>query len=195
MRSNLNNFVSLWKKTSLVLLLACLLCQFSCKKDNPEIPDEGELITTLKYTLETPGEVDPVIMTFRDLDGPGGNDPDITAGTLKSSTVYFGNLELLNEAESPAENITAEIEAEKADHQFFFLINGLDMTVTYADTDENNNPVGLFTAITTGQPGNGNLIINLQHEPNKLGAGVSEGNLNNAGGETDIQVNFPVTIQ
>ncbi len=48
----------------------------SCEKDEPDdpiIPNEQEVITTLNYTL-TPESGTPIILSFRDLDGDGGND-------------------------------------------------------------------------------------------------------------------------
>lgn len=69
------------------------------------------------------------------------------------------------------------------------------MDVMYADTDANGLPLGLLTAINTGDAGSGNLVINLQKDLNKLAAGVSEGQIDNAGGKTDIQATFPVIIE
>jgi len=39
------------------------------------------------------------------------------------------------------------------------------------------------------------VTITLRHEPAKDATGVSDGDITNAGGETDISVNFPVEIQ
>jgi hypothetical protein len=41
----------------------------------------------------------------------------------------------------------------------------------------------------------GSLTIILRHEPDKSAPGVSEGDIANAGGETDIQLNFELIIQ
>ena len=40
----------------------------------------------------------------------------------------------------------------------------------------------------------GNLTIILRHDLDKNGAGVSSGNIANAGGETDIEVVFPIQV-
>lgn len=157
--------------------------------------DDRETITSLRYTLASSGSNDPVLMVFQDLDGNGGNPPVIEGGTLAANSIYFGTLELFDEGAGSTLDLTEEIEAEKGEHQFFFTIQGLDMTVIYADADNDGNPVGLFTAVNTGNAGSGTLIINLQHGLNKFGAGVKEGQINNAGGKTDIQVSFPIVIQ
>ncbi|MEZ7887763.1 MAG: type 1 periplasmic binding fold superfamily protein, partial [Flavobacteriales bacterium] len=61
--------------------------------------------------------------------------------------------------------------------------------------DEEGNPIGLSTVLTTGEMGSGTITVTLRHEPNKDAAGVSSGDIANAGGETDIEVTFNVEIQ
>ena len=176
-------------------ILLMLLCgNTACEKADPFIPNEEELITTFKYTLSANG-VPPIVLSFIDLDGDGGNAPIINGGVLEGNTTYTGILDLLNEAGNPAESITEEIEEEKEDHQFFFTIDGLDVSVQYNDLDANQQPVGLTTLLTTGNKGTGNLTITLRHEADKNAVGVVGGLLENAGGETDIEVTFPITIQ
>jgi hypothetical protein len=178
----------------LFILLAGAVTFVSCEKDDPEIPNEEELITTVKYTLTPQSGGSAVVFLFRDLDGDGGNSPVITTSPLKSGTIYSGALELLNEAETPVENITEEIKNEGADHQFFFTSN-TNISVQYNDKDLNGKPVGLKTVLTTGNAGTGKLKIILRHKPDKNAGGVANGDITNVGGETDIEVEFNVVIQ
>ncbi|PIY07939.1 MAG: type 1 periplasmic binding fold superfamily protein [Flexibacter sp. CG_4_10_14_3_um_filter_32_15] len=179
----------------LAVLFSTLVLFSSCEKDDPEIANEEELITTLTYTLTPENGGTPVVLSFRDLDGDGGTAPVLIGGTLAANTVYNGSLNLLNELETPAESITEEIEEEDDEHQFFFAATGgLNVTVAYDDTD-GQNPVGLKTKVTTGAASQGKLRVTLRHEPNKSAAGVSDGNIANAGGETDIEVEFDVVIE
>jgi len=178
----------------LFILLAGTLTFVSCEKDDPEIPNEEELITTVKYTLTPQSGGSTVVFLFRDLDGDGGNSPIITTGSLKSETIYSGTLELLNEAETPVEDITEEIEKEGDEHQFFFT-SITNITVQYNDTDLNGKPVGLKTILTTGNAGMEKLKIVLRHQPDKNASGVANGDITNAGGETDIEIEFDVVIQ
>jgi hypothetical protein len=67
--------------------------------------------------------------------------------------------------------------------------------VAYGDVDGNGKPLGLQTTVVTGDVSTGTLTITLRHEPDKSAAGVSGGDLTNAGGETDIEVTFDVTVQ
>ena len=181
------------------LLLLALLVSVSfvaCNDDDdPEIPNEEELITTVTYTLVPNGGGSTVVFNFSDPDGDGGEAPVITGGSLEANKSYAGSLVLLNESESPAEDITEEIKEEDAEHQFFFTSTKADVSVSYADQDGDGNPLGLSSILTTQSAGSGNLTIILRHEPDKNAAGVSAGDITNAGGETDIEVTFPFDVQ
>jgi len=182
-------------KTVITTVLVAILGLSSCSKDDPIIPNEEEVITTLEYTLTPNGGGTTVVLSFMDLDGDGGNAPIITGGTLDANKTYTGTLVLLNEQESPAGDITAEIQEEDEEHQFFFQTNIAGLTVAYNDQDANGNPLGLQSTITTTDVGNGTLTVILRHEPNKSAGGVASGDITNAGGETDIEVTFDVTVQ
>jgi hypothetical protein len=169
----------------------------SCEPD-PDPVQEEELITTLQYTLTPIGGGAPVVFTFKDIDGDGGNAPVVTNGVIDGSKEYSGSLVLTNESITPAEDITAEILEESADHQFFFEPSSTLATVLkidYADVDAGGKPLGLKSKVSTTGVGKGQLVITLRHEPNKSGVGVANGSIANAGGETDIQVSFNVEIK
>lgn len=180
---------------NLTIIAGLLIGMLACEKDDPVIPNEEELITTLEYTLvsSTGGTV---VFSFQDLDGEGGNSPVVTSGTLSKNTEYTGSLKLYNETETPKEDITVEIKEEDEEHQFFFQPDSdLDLSVSYSDTDGDGKPVGLATTVQTGDASSGTLTITLRHEPNKSASGVSTGDITNAGGETDIEVHFIVNIE
>jgi hypothetical protein len=67
---------------------------------------------------------------------------------------------------------------------------GLNVTTDYADADSMGNPLGLSFILTTSEASSGALTFTLRHEPNKPNSG-----LDNAGGETDIEITFNVTVQ
>lgn len=103
---------------------------------------------------------------------------------------YAANVELLNELESPVEDITAEVEEEADEHQFFYVIaDGLNLTFSYDDEDSDSNPIGLSTTWFNGEPSSVTVI--LRHEPTKPNNGTPA----DAGGESDIEVNFNFTIE
>ena len=85
----------------------------ACEDDDedPVIPNEEEVITTVRFNLVSAAN-DTTTWTFTDLDGDGGNDPTIVnAGPIAAGT-YTSFIQFLNEQETPAEDITEEVEEE-----------------------------------------------------------------------------------
>lgn len=164
--------------------------------DNPIVINEEEVITTVEVTLTNDADTtDQVILTSTDLDGDGPNDPVVTIqGTLTAGVMYNGMVKFLNETEDPAEDITEEVAAEADEHQVFYQVGNLG-TVTYSDEDANGNPIGLaFVYNAAATTGTGTITVILRHEPVKDAAGVSNGDITNAGGSTDASVSFDVTL-
>lgn len=180
------------------MALVALFAFNSCSNDDDAQPvNEEEVITTVTVTL-TPQNLFglPVILTSTDVDGNGPMAPVIsTSGTITSGETYTGNVSLFNILTSPPDNISLEVEEEGDEHQFFFNAPGVG-TFAYADQDVNGLPIGLeftFTAAANAQSGNFTLI--LRHDPIKTAEGVVEGIIANAGGETDVQVVFPISVE
>lgn len=163
-------------------------CSDNDDHDHDDDDHENELITTVTYTL-TNG-MDVVTLKFDDLDGEGGAVPEYTiSGPLTANTTYTGVILLENRTESPAENITDEVEEEADEHEFFYT-SGLNIEKT--DVDGNGNPLGIETTLTTSDAGSDSITIILRHEPTK----PNDGTADNAGGSTDIQVTFDdVTVE
>ena len=189
------------KMVSLLILATITFGSCSNDDDNtPEIINEEEVITTVTVNLVSGANT--VTLTSRDLDGDGPDAPVISvSGSLQANTTYTGSVTLQNETETPAELINEEIEEEADEHQFFYQVSGLNATVSYADTEDdyldndNANPVGLEFSLVTGAASTGQFTVTLRHKPNKDAEGVSEGNLSNAGGETDVAQTFDLTIE
>ncbi|HOY14769.1 MAG TPA: type 1 periplasmic binding fold superfamily protein [Saprospiraceae bacterium] len=188
--------INLRKTLMMSVLLSPLFIMHSCEKE-VAVENEEELITTVTYTLRPMNiSIPTVVCTYKDLDGDGGNAPTFAiSGPLLPNTTYEGTITLLNESESPVEDITLEVEEESADHQFFYATSSA-ITITYNDADTNGNPIGLKTTVKTGAAAsNQSIKVTLRHEPNKSASGVKEGNIANAGGETDIEVTYNLNVQ
>ena len=179
-------------KMTYKILPILALALYSCEPVDPTDPNEEELITT--FTVDLVGPTSSATLSYVDLDGDGGSAPVISVDSLESNTVYTGSLTLLNESVSPAEDITAEVFDEADDHQFFFYSSG-ESTFTYSDQDNDGNPLGLEFELTTGSIGSELYTFILRHEPIKTAAGVSDGDITNAGGETDITVVFEIVVK
>ena len=183
------------KTLSLIFASIVVLGLTSCSNDddnNVEPVNEEEVITTLIVTLASPGNP-TITMTSNDPDGDGPQPPVVTVdGDLIAGVSYAGTVRVENRLEDPAENITEEVEAESEEHQFFFnAAAGLQLTTAYGNSDGNGNPLGTLIEATAGAASTGSWTVTLRHEPQK----PNDGTLADAGGETDIQVIFPVTIQ
>ena len=183
------------KTLKLLLPVVGLFLFTACNDDEATPPNEEEVITTLIMTFTPDGGGAAVAFTFQDLDGDGGNAPTTITAPLAANTTYNTTVTFLNETETPAEDITEEVKEEDEEHQVFYGITGANLTVAYADADADTNPVGVETVVTTGDASTGTLNVVLRHEPDKNAAGVSDGDITNAGGSSDIDVTFDVDIQ
>lgn len=169
-----------------------------CTEDEPEtpiIPNEEELITTLKWQLISINQQDTLNFLFRDLDGDGGSEPTMETIDLKANTIYSARVTLLNELNMPVEDITEEVSEEAEDHQFFYETDISGLTVAYSDNDVNGNPIGILSMVTTADSSSGSLNITLLHLPDKFANGVSTGDISLAGGESDISVSFNFNVK
>ncbi|WP_296316799.1 type 1 periplasmic binding fold superfamily protein [Winogradskyella sp. UBA3174] len=182
-------------------ILAALAISFSsCSDDdNPDVVNEEEVITTVRFELSPITTGSSVVIQSQDLDGADGPDAPIitTMGTILASTQYTGSVQFLNEIDSPAEDVTLEVLEEADEHQVFYALTGSSgSTITYNDLDGNGNPIGVDFSFNSGVAGTDNtVIVTLRHEPSKDAEGVNEGLIANAGGETDIEVVFNFTVE
>lgn len=185
---------------TLIAGLASAITISGCKKDDvdpiaPAPPaNEEELITTLRLHFHSANDVEHKILSFVDADGDGGAAPVITTEALSADSVYTVEIEVLNESADPVKDITVEIEEEGAGHQFFFQPNVVGATITYSDADVNGLPIGIISTWAIGAAANGTVTVTLRHEPEKTASGVITGDITNAGGETDIEVVFPLVV-
>jgi len=176
----------------IALFFIATLTITSCSDDDHDHDHdhEEELITTVTYTLTNGNDV--VTLKFTDLTGESTDDATYeVSGPLTANATYTGVLKLENETESPAEDITEEVKAEDDEHEFFFASSVSGLAITKTDTDGNGNPVGIESSLTTGPAGSGTLTVVLKHEPTKPNDGTSA----NAGGSTDLEVTFTISVQ
>jgi len=182
------------KLNYLAFAIVTILGLSSCSNDNDGPANEEEVITTVTTTL-TSG-VNTITLTSRDLDGDGPDAPVVTvSGPLAANSTYNGNVLFLNELASPPENISTEVAEEGDEHQVFFQAAANIGTFTYTDADVNGKPIGLSFTLQTGNAASGTLTVTLRHEPNKNASGVSEGDITNAGGATDAQVSYGISVE
>jgi len=174
-----------------------LLAGTSCKDDDPKPKpdpapvDEQELITTMTLNLVPEGKGQNVTAVFTDPDGDGGAAPTIEMLTLAPNTTYNVTVTLSDDSKTPPVDITAEVKSEGDEHELFYEpVGDLNVTAQKTDLDKNNRPIGLTATLVTGAASAGKLRVTLKHQPGLKGAtsDISKG-------ETDVQAEFPTTIQ
>lgn len=177
------------KKITLLILLTYI--GVSCKTADPE-SEEEELITTVELTFTEGTSTKKII--WKDVDGAGGNAPVIDAISLEANKKYDVSVQFLNEAVSPAEDITSEVAAESDEHLVVFSFSPSNLlSYSYSDKDVNGFPIGLKGTIQTSQSGNGILKVQLRHQPPINNMPVKNGTA--SPGSDDINVDFAVTVR
>jgi hypothetical protein len=191
-----------------LLLIAILAFAFACSSDDPEIESEEEVITdvTLSFT-EVDEEGNSLNLSFvttaSDSEGLElGSNPTIGTITLEAGKRYLLEIELYNSIED--EDITEEILEEDDEHQFYFLgsafVGTPVLTYVYDDEDGDGNPIGLRGFVTVANSpavNNAQFRLVLRHDLNKGFPGANNPNFENfvnAGGETDLDIIFPLII-
>lgn len=193
------------KKVSLYLLALVAFGFASCESEDPEKENDGEVITdvTLKFQeLDASNALVGAVLSFKASDPQGievGKTPTIQSISLAKGKKYQMSIEVTNSIKG--EDITQEILTEAAAHQFFFLGQVFDssfFSIQYADAG--GIALGLKTTVTVSSStgtNNSNMRVVLRHDLNKSFPGASNPNFANfaqAGGETDLDLTFPVIL-
>lgn len=153
-----------------VLYILFLLSIIACEKDirpleNPPMNEEEEVITTLQLIfVDSAGILPTQVFNFRDVDGPGGNNPvEFDTILLAQNTTYFTNLLLLNESVTPADTISNEVLEEAEDHIICYSPAGWNGNITRTDSD-GTHEIGLQTKWKTTGISSGTVTVTLKHQ-------------------------------
>jgi hypothetical protein len=193
------------RKVSLYLVALLTFGFASCESEDPEKENDGEVITdvTLMFQeLNASNALVGSVLSFKASDPQGievGKTPTIQSISLAKGKKYQMTIEVTNAIKG--EDITQEILTEAAAHQFFFLGQVFDssfFSIQYADAG--GVALGLKTIVTVSSStgtNNSNMRVVLRHDLNKSFPGASSptfANFAQAGGETDLDITFPVIL-
>ena len=173
-----------------LLALSFLFITTSCSKDDPDEINEEEEINRVTLQITPAGGT---AQTYTWNEGGTSN----TSIALAPNTTYQVSVSFYDASDADdIENITEEVIEEADEHQVFFekvdLGDNLVITSGSGDTrDGDGNPVLLRTQWTTLAASSGTVRVFLIHEPTTK-TGTTR---NNFGGETDVEVDFSVTIE
>lgn len=189
-----------------IYLFAILAVGFaSCESDDPEEENDQEVITdvTLNFQeLNASGAPIGLITSFKASDPQGievGSSPTIQNVTLTRGKTYRMSIVVFNSIEN--EDITKEVLEEADKHQFYFLgtaVTGNIIAISY--NDPSGKLIGVQNrAVVSSSPGTNNaqLRVVLRHDLDKNFPGATNPNFANfvqAGGESDLDITFPVII-
>lgn len=209
--------------TAMAVVATATAC--SDVKDVDGTGDDGHdhnhgVATTLVLNFTPEGGGDTLSFTFQDPDSVSDAElddivlPDAGEGAEHEAAAYTLDIEVWNELEDPAEDLTPELAELGQEHQLFFTGSAVDGPATtndgailahdYADSDADGLPIGLSNTITTQDFGTGELTVTLRHLPNEnreptklegLADDVASGGFGSIGGDNDIQVTFDVDVE
>lgn len=199
------------------LFLAAALSLAACGGDDDDTGDDGgndqEVITTVTLDFQPAGGGEAVTAEWDDADGPGGDAPSIDPIVLVAGTTYALAVGFENRLEDPPEMITEEVLDEGDEHQVFLTGTAVDgpasdeegapLSHSYADEDADGLPIGLDNTIVTAA-GEGRLTLVLRHMPpvndvavktEDLAGLVATGDISDLPGDSDVEVDFDVTVE
>lgn len=179
---------------ALLFVLASVVLITACSKDDVAEENSNELITTIELKITERGTTNTISYEFEDLDGPGGQNPEIDQIVLSPNKTYDVEIEVYDESKNPPVVIHEEIEEESASHRFYLEPSaGSNITISDFDLDSNGVPLGLGSVWTTGAAGSGTVKVTLRHYEDR-GKETSDP-VNSSKSTTDAEVTFNTIIE
>lgn len=178
----------------LLALTAPVLLFSSCSKDDVAEENSREVITTIELKFTERGTTNELSFEWEDLDGDGGQNPEIDNIFLAPNKTYDLEIEFYDKSKNPVVDISEEIEKEGDVHRIYLEPSaGSNITVSDQDLDKNQKPLGLTATVQTGEAGTGTLNLTLKHYEN--GGKESSDPVNNTKSSTDAAVSFNTMIE
>ena len=181
------------KKYQKMLLAMVVMAALAtgCQKNTAELNEE-ELITTVELKFTEMGTNNTSSVTFRDIDGDGGNPPATFDNIiLAPNKTYNVSIELKDESKTPSLNITDEVEAEGEEHQLYYVPSAVNITVSNLNTDALGLPLGTTSRWATGAASTGVVKVVLKHKP----GGIKAAGDPITKGDTDVELDFNARVQ
>jgi hypothetical protein len=178
-------------KQLLLPFLMVLTIFFACKTNDEKDDESNELITSV-FMHFTDSANQTTTFKWRQPGGPGAR---ITRDTivLDSGRTYRVRVEIWDESQTPAVDVTPDIRRTQNEHRFVYTSTTEAISIQVNDFDTNNPPteVGLDITVSTfgSGPRTGLLRAVLRHYSRR-----SPKTAGPTAGSTDIDVEFPLVI-
>jgi hypothetical protein len=185
MKNFINSAYTHISRIAIVFALSVFFIQ--CKKDTPEEINEEEVINRVTLTVTA---ADGSSNDYTWNQGDAIPTIPLAANTISNVSVHFYDA---SDA-SDIEDITEEVIEEADEHFVFYQISSASLSISAASNDvvdADGISINLKTEWTAAAASSGAVRVYLIHEPTSK-TGASRGEL---GGSTDVELDFPVSIQ
>lgn len=177
-----------------IALTAPVLLFSACSKDDVAEENSNEVITTIELKFTERGTTNELSFEWEDLDGVGGQNPEIDNILLAPNKTYDLEIEFYDKTKNPEVDISEEIEEEGDVHRIYLEPSAeSNISVSNVDLDKNQKPLGLNAEVQTGESGNGTLKLTLKHYEN--GGKESADPVTSTKSSTDATVSFNTLIE
>ncbi|MDP3468443.1 MAG: hypothetical protein Q8S11_08920 [Daejeonella sp.] len=175
-----------------VLSIALSVSAISCKKASmANNESEHQAINRIEMLFKQSGTTVSTIVA-EDPDGDGGNPPSrIDNISLDINKTYDVEVKFFNISNGVTKDISPTILQQAKQHEVYFILSGLSLSIEKKDKDDNGFPIGLISQWKTGNTGGqGSVLLKLMHKPLIKGP-----NDDPSKGHSDIAISFNLNVK
>jgi hypothetical protein len=175
-----------------ILSIALSVSAISCKKASmANNESEHQAINRIEMLFKQGGTTVSTIVA-EDPDGDGGNPPSrIDNINLDINKTYDVEVKFFNISNGVTKDITPSILQQARQHEVYFILSGLSLSIEKKDKDDNGFPLGLISQWKTGNvAGQGTVLLKLMHKPLIKGPNDDPNK-----GHSDIAISFTLNVK
>lgn len=175
-----------------VLSIALSVSAISCKKASMANNETEHQAINRVEMLFKQGSTTVSTIVAEDPDGDGGNPPSrIDNINLDINKTYDVEVKFINIINGVSKDITPTILQQAKQHEVYFILSGLSLSIEKKDKDDNGYPIGLVSQWKTGNAGGqGTVSLKLMHKPIIKGP-----NDDPSKGHSDIAISFNLNVK
>lgn len=174
-----------FKLISAIAVVLSLFCN-ACREHDHETAQEN--ITRVTVTLKgINGSNFDTEFTWKDANFDKIPD-SIDSIAIPANTKFAVTIKVFDDTTTPTTDLSEEIKGESNDHLFVLKSSSGNLVISDLNTDSSGKPFGIESIWSSGAVAQGDVRIQLYHEPTDKSA-------SNPGGEIDFDVSFSVIIR
>jgi hypothetical protein len=175
-----------------MLCIALSVSVISCKKASmANNESEHQAINRIEMLFKQ-GSTTVSTIVAEDPDGDGGNPPSrIDNISLDINKTYDVEVKFFNISNGVTKDISPTIVQQAKQHEVYFILSGLTLSIEKKDKDDSGFPLGLISQWKTGGAGGqGSLLLKLMHKPIIKGPNDDPNK-----GHSDIAISFNINVK